>query len=136
MRRTVARRTVMSLLLSLVLGVAAASAPCGALLASYLEPHDGEVVPCLVDLQEAGLCFRLPGMTLETATRTVDAHLQAQGTTRPAWSSSASGNAAVVVTSAGDRVEVVVAHDGPFATGGTCRLVPERRPAAPQATDL
>lgn len=135
MRRNAAGRTGLSLVLYWVLSVAVASASCGAVLGGYLEPHDGEVVPCLVDMQVAGLCFRLPGMTLETATRTVDAHLQARGTTRPEWVSNGSSNGSTVVTSAGERIEIVVARDGPFATSGTCRGVPERRPTVPP-TDL
>ena len=114
---------------SLLVGTAAASPACGVLLSGYLEPHDAEVVPCLVDLQEAGLCFRLPGMTLESATRTLDAHLQEQGVSRPAWEGGRGTNGSVVITPGGDRLEIVIATASAFATTGSCRVVADRRSA-------
>lgn len=108
------------------MGGASAAVPCGVLLASYLESHEGEVRPCLVDLQENGMCFRVPGMTLESVTRTLDGHLQEQGVPRPDWTTTSGGNGALVSAPGGDRLEIVIAADGPFATTGTCRIVPER----------
>lgn len=119
-------RVVLSLLASLTLTLAAAAAPCGSLLSTYLEPNGGEVLPCLVDLQEAGLCFRLPGITLETATRTLDAHLQEQGVPRPVWTSTRGANGSLLAGPGGDRIEIVIAQEGPFATTGTCRIMPDR----------
>ncbi len=109
-------------------GTALAAAPCGELLASYLAERSGEMRPCLLDLQESGFCFVLGGTTLETATRTMDAHLQAYGVARPEWITTESGNRTRVPGGNGGSVtlEVVIAHDGPFATRGACRIVPER----------
>lgn len=120
------RRRLASLLAALSLGVASAAAPCGVLLSGYLEPAGGTVVPCLVDLQEQGLCFRLPGTTLDAATRTLDAHLQAQGVARPAWTTRSGANGTTVQGLAGERLEIVIAAAGPFTIRGTCRIVPER----------
>ncbi|MDZ7799760.1 MAG: hypothetical protein U5K81_03055 [Trueperaceae bacterium] len=120
-------RWLLSSLASLLLaGMAGAAPPCGVLLGGYLEDHDGEVVPCLVDLQEDALCFGLEDMTVNTATRTLDAHLQAQGVPRPVWDTTPAGNATRVNTESGDRLEVVLAADGAFTTMGTCRIVYER----------
>lgn len=120
-------RWLTSSLASLLLaGMAGAAPPCGALLGGYLEDHDGEVVPCLVDLQEDALCFGLNDMMVDTATRTLDAHLQAQGVPRPSWETTAAGNATRVSTEGGDRLEIVIAADGAFTTVGTCRIVYER----------
>lgn len=121
-----ARRILLAGLVALGLGSAWAAAPCGTLLASYLEPHDGKVLPCLVDLQEAGLCFRVPGMTLESVTRTLDGHLQASGVARPQWSTTSGANGTTIHAPSGERLEIVIAADGPFATTGTCRIMPLR----------
>jgi hypothetical protein len=121
-----ARTRAFVLALVLAMGVASAAAPCGVRLGGYLESTGGTVVPCLVDLQESGLCFRLSGTTLDTATRTLDAHLQAQGVPRPEWISTAAANGTVVPGPGGERLEIVIAADGPFATTGTCRILPER----------
>jgi hypothetical protein len=120
------RRRLAFLLAVLSLGVASAAAPCGVLLAGYLGPAGGTVVPCLVDLQEQGLCFRLPGTTLDAATRTLDAHLQAQGVPRPEWTTRSGANGTTVPALTGELLEIVIAADGPFSTSGTCRIVPER----------
>lgn len=125
-RRTVPRRILLAVLSAIVLGAAFAAAPCGVLLGSYLEPRGGKVLPCLVDLQEAGLCFRLPGMTLESATRTLDGHLQANGATRPEWISTSGANGTFLVGPDGERLEIVIAADGPFSTTGTCRIMSVR----------
>lgn len=121
-----ARRIVLAVLFALSFGIASAAAPCGTLLANYLEPHDGEVLPCLVDLQEAGMCFRVPGMTLESVTRTLDGHLQSHGVVRPDWASTSGANGTFIHAPGGERLEIVIAADGPFATTGTCRLVSVR----------
>lgn len=110
----------------MALAVASASAPCGVLLSGYLESNGGTTLPCLVDLQENGVCFRLPGMTLDASTRTLDAHLQAHGVPRPEWVTTEAANATVVPAANGDRLEIVIASDGPFATTGACRIFPER----------
>lgn len=107
-------------------GVASAAMPCSMLLAGYLDDHDGDVVPCLVDMQEDALCFGLEDMTVETATRTLDAHIQAYDAGRPIWETSEAGNATEVETEGGARLEIVVATDGPFRTMGTCRILSER----------
>lgn len=120
------RRRLAPLVVALSLGVASAAAPCGVLLAGYLGPAGGEVVPCLVDLQEQGLCFRLPGTTLDAATRTLDAHLQAQGVPRPEWTTRSGANGTLVPAVTGERLEIVIAAEGPFTTRGTCRIVLER----------
>lgn len=120
------RRSLSSLCLAVALGGASAAAPCGVLLSEYLETAEGSTRPCLVDLQENGLCFRLPGMTLDAATRTLDAHLQAQGVPRPEWRTTVAANGTFVVAGSGDTLEIVIAADGPFATSGSCRIVPER----------
>ena len=67
------RRSLTALVVWLLLGFAAAAPPCGMLLSTYIEGAEGRVVPCLVDMTENGLCFRLPGVTLDAATRTLDA---------------------------------------------------------------
>lgn len=72
------------------------------------------------------MCFRLPGMTLESATRTLDAHLQSRGVRRPEWTSTSGANGTFVLGPAGERLEIVIAGDGPFATTGTCRIMPAR----------
>lgn len=100
--------------------------PCSVVLAGYLGDHEGDVVPCLVDMQEDALCFGLEDMTVETTTRTLDAHLQAYGAGRPAWETSEAGNATEVVTDGGAKLEIVIATDGPFRTMGTCRILSER----------
>lgn len=120
------RRSLVALAAALSLGVAGAAAPCGVLLAGYLGPAGGTVLPCLVDLQEQGLCFRLPGTTLDAATRTLDAHLQAQGVARPEWTTRSGANGTIVQALSGERLEIVIAAEGPFTTSGTCRIVLER----------
>ena len=129
--RTRSRRVVLRAIAIVAVagsGAALAAAPCGEWLASYLAERSGEVRPCLLDLQESGFCFVLPGTTLETATRTLDAHLQAYGAPRPEWITSPSGQRTRLPGGNGNSVtlEVVIAHDGPFATRGACRIVPER----------
>jgi hypothetical protein len=120
------RRSLTALAVVLALGLAAAAPPCGMLLSGYLEAGEGRVVPCLVDMTENGLCFRLPGVTLDAATRTLDAHLQAQGVPRPEWITTPAANGTQVPGPNGASLEIVIAADGPFATTGTCRIVPER----------
>lgn len=120
------RHSLSYLVVAALLGGASAAAPCGVLLSEYLETAEGTTLPCLVDLQESGMCFRLSGMTLDASTRTLDAHLQAQGVPRPEWLTTAAANGTVVVAGSGDTLEIVIAADGPFATSGTCRIVPER----------
>lgn len=124
--RLALRRRLAPLVVALSLGVASAAAPCGVLLAGYLGPAGGTVVPCLVDLQEQGLCFRLPGTTLDAATRTLDAHLQARGVPRPEWTTRSGANGTVVSAGTGERLEIVIAAEGPFTIRGTCRIVLER----------
>jgi len=120
------RRIVRAVAFTALAGAASAAAPCGMLLSSYLESQQGSVRPCLVDLQENGLCFGLRGTTLDAAIRTLDAHLQALGVERPWWSSTTVANATEIVGPSGERLEIVIAMDGPFATIGSCRIVPER----------
>jgi len=110
----------------MALAGALAAAPCDVLLSGYLEASGGATQPCLVDLQEKGVCFRLPGMTLDAATRTLDAHLQAQGVPRPDWVTTVAANSTVVPAANGDRLEIVIAADGPFETRGACRIFAER----------
>lgn len=105
---------------------ASAAAPCGRLLASYLEAEGGSLAPCLVDLQENGLCFALPGRGLDMSVRTLDAHLQASGVPRPVWEAGLVAEATRFDGPGGDRLEIVLAASGPFETTGTCRIVPER----------
>ncbi|MEX2501560.1 MAG: hypothetical protein WD336_04230 [Trueperaceae bacterium] len=128
--RAVARscRRLGVVLIVLLSGTALAAAPCGELLSTYLADRDGSTVPCLVDLQENGFCFRLPGSTLDATIRTLDAHLQEQGVLRPEWVTSENGNRTRVPSGNGGSVtiEIVIAYDGPFATSGACRIVPER----------
>ncbi len=120
------RRSLSCLVAVLALGGVTAAAPCDALLVDYLDTAGGSTLPCLVDLQESGMCFRLPGMTLDAATRTLDAHLQARGVPRPEWRTTEAANGTVVPAASGDTLEIVIAADGPFATMGTCRIFPER----------
>ncbi len=120
------RRAVRTTLLLTVASSALAAAPCGQLLAGFLEGLEGSVVPCLVDLQENGLCFELPGTGLDMAVRSLDAHLQASGIARPSWEAGPVAEATRFVGPSGERLEVVLAATGPFDTVGACRIVPER----------
>ena len=120
------RRSLTAVLVAALLSFAAATPSCGMLLSGYLESGEGRVVPCLVDLTENGLCFRLPGLTLDAATRTLDAHLQDKGVPRPEWITTPAANGTLVPGPNGASLEIVIAADGPFATTGTCRIVPER----------
>ena len=120
-RRAVAVATVV-----LATTVASAAAPCGRLLASYFEAEGGSTLPCLVDLQENGLCFVLPGRGLDMSVRTLDAHLQTSGVVRPHWEAGLMAEATRFETPGGERLEIVLSSSGPFETMGTCRIVPER----------
>lgn len=107
-------------------GVAVAAAPCGALLGEHLEQASITLAPCLVDMQETALCFKQPGTTVEYALMQMDAYLQERGISRPVWESSETAHAAQFRVNSGDVLEIVLAADGPFATMGSCRIVPER----------
>jgi hypothetical protein len=120
------RRPLTAVFVAALLGLAAAAPPCGMLLSRYIEVAEGRVVPCLIDMTENGLCFRLPGVTLDAATRTLDAHLQNQGVPRPEWITTAAADGTLVPGPNGASLEIVIAADGPFSTTGTCRIVPER----------
>jgi hypothetical protein len=120
------RRAARATLLLLVASTALAAAPCGQLLAGFLERLGGKVAPCLVDLQENGLCFELPGTGLDMAVRSLDGHLQASGVPRPVWEAGPVAEATRFVGPSGDRLEIVLAATGPFETVGSCRIVPER----------
>ena len=108
------------------LAVATAAAPCRALVSPYLEAQGGIVVPCLVDLQEQGVCFNLPQQALPTTVRTFDGYVQERGVTAPAWQPSDLAELTVIEAPSGDRLEIVFAADGPFGTHGICRVLPER----------
>jgi hypothetical protein len=120
------RRAVRATLLAAVASSALASAPCGQVLAGFLERLEGTVVPCLVDLQENGLCFELPGTGLDMAVRSLDGHLQAFGVARPFWEAGPVAEATRFAGPSGERLEIVLAATGPFDTIGACRIVPER----------
>jgi hypothetical protein len=119
-------RAVRATLLVAVASSALAAAPCGQLLSGFLDRLDGTVAPCLVDLQENGLCFELPGTGLDMAVRSLDGQLQAAGVPRPFWEAGPVAEATRFVGPSGDRLEIVLAATGPFDTVGSCRIVPER----------
>lgn len=123
--RRAGRAVRVTLLLALA-SFALAAAPCGRLLSGFLERMEGTVVPCLVDLQENGLCFELPGTGLDMVVRSLDAHLQASGVERPAWEAGPVAEATRFVGPSGDRLEIVLVAPGPFDTAGSCRIVPDR----------
>lgn len=124
------RQQTLALLLMVSLSVVAAAAPCRALLSPYLEEHDGLTVPCLVDLQEQGVCFDLPQQALATTVRSFDGYVQDRGVTPPAWQPSQLAELTVIEVASGDRLEIVFAADGPFGTHGICRVLPERSASA------
>lgn len=107
-------------------GGALAAPPCEALLEGFLARDAVAERPCLVDLQERGVCFAVEGTTLESSLRQFDAYLQGSGVPRPTWVTHEGTHAARVEAPAGDRLELVLAENGPFDTLGSCRMVPER----------
>ena len=120
-----------------VLGATAwAAPPCEALLEGFLVRDAVIERPCLVDLQERGVCFALEGTTLESSVRQFDAYLQTTGIARPTWASHEGTHATRVVAPPGDRVELVLAEHGPFATLGSCRLAPARGAPGAEHDDL
>lgn len=120
------RRAVVAFVVTLTASAALASVPCSMLLAGYLEQTEGVVEPCLVDLQESGLCFGLPGTGLSMAVRTLDGYLQTLGMPRPYWEAGLLAEATRFDGPSGDRLEIVLSGLGPFDTLGACRIVPER----------
>lgn len=119
------RIIVASVMLSFASTVVAA-APCGALLGTYLERSEAILQPCLVDMQATTLCFTEPSVIPEVALQQLDAYLQERGVLRPEWTSNDTAHATRFAMPNGDVLEIVVASDGPFATLGTCRVVPQR----------
>jgi hypothetical protein len=111
---------------AVTLAWASAGAPCRALISPYLEAQNGTTTPCLVDLQEQGLCFNLEQQTLTATVRNFDGYLQDRGVASPVWQPSRLAELTVVEVSSGDRLEIILAQDGPFGTHGTCRVLPER----------
>lgn len=111
---------------TVTLAWASAGAPCRALISPYLEAQNGTTIPCLVDLQEQGLCFNLDQQALTASVRSFDGYLQDRGVASPAWQPSRLAELTVVEASSGDRLEIILAQDGPFGTHGTCRVLPER----------
>lgn len=125
-RSAVGRGLVVTLAVALAPLAAWASAPCEMLLATYLVEREAEVQPCLVDLQESGLCFEVPGTGLGMIVRTLDNHLQTLGVPRPVWEPGLMSEATRFDGPTGDRIEIVLSALGPFETIGSCRVVPQR----------
>lgn len=105
---------------------AGANAVCMDAIGAFVVDAQGRPEPCLVDLSTAGYCFALPGRTLEPTVWAFDAFLQSTGLPRPFWEVTPSTQSVRLALPAGDVVEIVLAHDGPFDVVGVCRVLTAR----------
>ena len=92
-------------------------------IGAFVEGVQGRTVPCLVDLTTAGFCFEVGGRTLEPTVWAFDAFLQDGGHGRPYWEVTPATQSVRFDVPAGDTIEVVLAHDGPFGVVGVCRVL-------------